>query len=104
MTTATQVGVSTAKATKEVVAKVDRFAEIKALIASLEVEKEFLTKEITSAFGEATLLTHHGVEVARLDKRSRTTADSKKLALEFPEAFEATKRVTAYSVIVNIPR
>ena len=93
-----------AKATKEVVSKVDRFAEVKALIAGLEKEKEALTKELLEAFDGQTLLTHYGVEVARLDLRQRTSNDSKALALHFPEAYEATKRVTAYNVIVNIPR
>ena len=101
-TTTTEV--VSAKATAVVVGKVSRYAEVKALIASLEKEEAELKGSIIEAFGEATLLKHRGIEVARLDERTRTTNDSKKLAELFPEAYEATKRATAYKVIVNIFR
>jgi predicted phage-related endonuclease len=96
--------VVSAKATTETVNKVSRYAEVKALIANLEKEETQLKADILEAFGEATLLTHRNLEVARLDERTRTTNDSKKLAELFPEAYEATKRATAYKVIINIFR
>lgn len=96
--------VVSAKATTETVNKVSRYAEVKALIANLEKEETQLKADILEAFGEATLLTHRNLEVARLDERTRTTNDSKKLAELFPEAYEATKRATVYKVIINIFR
>ena len=96
--------VVSAKATTETVNKVSRYAEVKALIANLEKEETQLKADILEAFGEATLLTHRNLEVARLDERTRTTNDSKKLAELFPEAYEATKRSTAYMVIFKIFR
>lgn len=95
---------NTAKATKIVVEQVNRFAEVKAEIARLEQEKEALTKAITAAFGKATVLTHHGIEVARLDTRTRESADRETLQKKFPEVWSVVKKATTYKVIVNLFR
>jgi hypothetical protein len=102
-TTATTEVVAKAT-TKTIVATIDRFAEVKAEIARLTKEKEALAEVIEAEFGSATLLTHYGVEVARLDWRSRTSTDEVALQTLFPEAYEATRKTSRYSVIVNIFR
>lgn len=94
-----------AKASAQVVAMVDEFAEVKAEIARLEKVKDALAKQITDAFGKtATVLTHYGVEVARLETRQRAGLDTDLLKKAFPEAYEAVKTMKPYQVIVNIFR
>ena len=95
---------TTAKATSKIVAAVSDFAAVKAEIARLEKIKAALAETITEAFGDARLLVHRNIEIARLDERSRTTTDETKLATDFPEVFAATRKTTTYDVIVNIHR
>lgn len=110
MTTKTAEQTTTTKATKVVVEQVKELVEIRAEIASLEKQKQALTAEIEKAFGvdkkaktsEATTLKHNGIEFARLDWRTRKGVDLEKLAVEFPEAFEACQKPTIYSVIVSL--
>lgn len=96
------VETTTAKATGKIVEIVSEFASVKAEIARLEKIKANLTAEITEAFGEATVLTHRNIEIARLDTRKRTSTDEALLAEQFPEVYEATRKTTTYNVIVNI--
>jgi len=110
MTTKTAEQTTTTKATKVVVEQVKELVEIRAEIASLEKQKQALTAEIEKVFGvdkkaktsEATTLKHNGIEFARLDWRTRKGVDLEKLAVEFPEAFEACQKPTIYSVIVSL--
>lgn len=110
MSVAVQQTTEVAKGSKVVVAQVRELTEIRAEIAQLEKRKEALTAEIEKAFGvdkkaktsATTTLTHNAIEFARLDWRSRKGIDSEKLALEFPEAFEACQKPTVYSVIVSL--
>lgn len=95
---------ATAKATSKIVAAVSDFAAVKAEIARLEKIKASLAETITEAFGDARLLVHRNIEIARLDERSKTTTNETKLATDFPEAFAATRKTTTYDVIVNIHR
>lgn len=95
---------ATAKATSVIVAAVSDFAAVKAEIARLEKIKAELNKTITEAFGDARLLVHRNIEIARLDARSKTYTNEAKLEAEFPEAFAATRKTTNYDVIVNIHR
>lgn len=98
------------KATKVTLEQVKELIEVRAEIASLEKRKEALTAEIEKVFGVDkkaktslfTTLKHNGIEFARLDWRSRKGIDSDKLALEFPEAFEACQKPTVYSVVVSL--
>jgi hypothetical protein len=59
------------------------------------VDKDSKTSEFDT-------LTHNAIEFARLDWRSRKGVDLDKLAVEFPEAFEACQKPTIYSVIVSL--
>ena len=110
MTTATLEATGTSKATKVAVEQVKRLIEIRAEITRLEKEKSILTAEVEKVFGvdkkaktsEATTLKHNGIEFARLDWRTRKGVDLEKLAVEFPEAYEACDKPTTYSVIVSL--
>jgi predicted phage-related endonuclease len=92
------------KATMEMVAKIGQFADLKAEIARLEKLKSALSEEIDSAFGDADILVHRNIDIARRDWRERKGTDEKMLAEKFPEAYEATRKTTRFSVIVNIFR
>lgn len=110
MSVAVQQTTEVAKGSKVVVEQVKQLTEIRAEIARLEKMKEALTAEIEKVFGvdkkaktsSHSTLTHNGIEFARIDWRSRKGIDSEKLAVEFPEAFEACQKPTVYSVIVSL--
>ncbi len=110
MTVQTVEQTTTTKATKVVLEQVKQLTEIRAEIARLEKLKVAVTTEVEKAFGvdkkaktsEFATLTHNAIEFARLDWRSRKGIDSEKLALEFPEAFEACQKPSVYSVIVSL--
>ena len=109
-TSTTTTATTTAKATKVVLGQVRELTEVRAEIARLEKLKLALTAEIEKAFevdkeaktSRFSTLTHNAIEFARIDWRSRKGIDSEKLALEFPEAFEACQKPTVYSVIVSL--
>jgi uncharacterized protein (UPF0335 family) len=100
------------KATKVVVEQVRSLVEVRAEIARLELEKKALTAEIEKAFGvnktsktsEFDTLTHQGIEFVRYDWRSRKGLDEAKLALEFPEAYEACFKAdkTVFGLITSL--
>lgn len=103
------------KASREIVETVKRFAEVKKQITALEAEKKQLDTVINTAFGDADLLVHHNVEVARRDWRSRSTfveADFiEALTATYPDLvasivplIEQSKKQTRFSVIVNLFR
>jgi hypothetical protein len=103
---------TTTKATKLVVAQVRELVELRAEIARLEKMKLAITAEIEIAFGvnktsktsEFDTLTHQGIEFARYDWRSRKGLDEAKLALEFPEAYEACFKAdkTIYGLVTSL--
>lgn len=103
---------TTTKATKLVVAQVRELVEIRAEIARLEKMKLAITAEIEIAFGvnktsktsEFDTLTHQGIEFARYDWRSRKGLDEAKLALEFPEAYEACFKAdkTVFGLVTSL--
>ena len=95
-------GVTTAKASGEVVAKIQKLVEVRAELGRLEQLKKELTSEIEEAFGESETLVHRNIEVARLSKRSRNTTNEETLKTEFPEVYDATRKLIEYSVIVTL--
>lgn len=109
-TSTTATATTTTKATKVVLGQVRELTEVRAEIARLEKLKLALTAEIEKAFevdketktSRFSTLTHNAIEFARIDWRSRKGLDAEKLALEFPEAFEACQKPTVYSVIVSL--
>lgn len=103
------------KASREIVETVKRFAEVKKQIADLEAEKKQLDTAINTAFGDADLLVHHNVEVARRDWRERATFNEadfiEALTKTYPDLVaviaplvEQSKKRTRFSVIVNLFR
>lgn len=109
-TTTTQTATTSTKATKVTLEQVKQLVEVRAEIARLEKMKVALTAEIETAFeidkarktSRFSTLTHNAIDFARIDWRSRKGIDSEKLALEFPEAFEACQKPIIYSVIVSL--
>lgn len=100
------------KATGATVKKVKELVELRAQIAELEKKKVELTTEIEAVFGvdkdnktsKHTTLTYHGVDVVRYEWRKRKGVDEKKLAEEFPEAYEACMKAdkTIYGLVVSL--
>lgn len=111
-TTTTTQNATTTKATKVVLEQVKQLVEVRAEIARLEKMKVALTAQIEGVFGvdkeaktaEFTTLTHNGIEFARIDLRTRKGVDTEKLAVEFPEAYEACfdPEMTKYFQIVSL--
>ena len=112
VTTKAQATTTTTKATEVVVEQVRSLVEVRAEIAKLEIEKKALTAEIEKVFGvdktsktsEFDTLTHHNIEFARYNWISRKGLDEAKLALEFPEAYEACFKAdkTVYGVLTTL--
>jgi predicted phage-related endonuclease len=90
------------KATLSVVTKIEELATLRAEITRLTKLKDELATEIDEAFGESDILIHRNIEVARRDWRERAGVDTKKLEELFPEAANACKKITRYSVIVAL--
>ncbi len=100
------------KATKVVLEQVKQLVEVRAEIARLEKLKATLTTEIEGVFGvdkenkttEFDTLTHNGIEFARIDLRVRKGVDTEKLAVDYPEAYEACfdLEFTKYFQIVSL--
>jgi uncharacterized protein (UPF0335 family) len=100
------------KATKVVLEQVKQLVEVRAEIARLEKMKVALTAQIEGVFGvdkdsktsEFDTLTHNGIEFARIDLRVRKGVDTEKLAVDYPEAYEACfdPEMTKYFQIVSL--
>lgn len=97
----------TAKVSKKLVESAQELARVRADIRQLEARKSELTKELEEAFGknseaktsEFDTLLHNNLVVAKLRWTPRQDIDRKKLALEFPEAFEACQYDNTYAVV-----
>lgn len=76
------------------------WVEVKDTIKALEARKEALDAHIKSMLGDAEVGTIDGKVRIEVSHRERNTVDSKALAEAFPDAYEATKRTTAYTVLI----
>jgi hypothetical protein len=100
----------TRKATKLVVAQVKELTEVRAEIIRLEARKDALIEALEAQFevdkvaktSKFTTLIHNAIEVARVEWRSRKGTDEALLKAAYPEAYEATRKVTRYSTIVSL--
>lgn len=81
-------------------AVVDEFAATRDMINALEKTKKELEAKIKEVLGDAEVGIVDGKVRIEQSQRSRTGVDSKKLALAFPEAYEATQTTTEYVVLV----
>lgn len=76
------------------------WVEVKDTIKALEERKKALDSHIKEMLGDAEVGTLDGRVRIEVSNRERVTIDSKSLAEAFPEAYEATKRTTAYTVLI----
>lgn len=83
----------------EVQAIVSEFSATRLMITELEKTKKALEARIREALGDAETGTVEGVARLTVSPRTRVTIDSGKLAEAFPEAYEATNKVTEYTVL-----
>lgn len=81
-------------------AMITEFVETRDLIRALEATKKELDAAIKEALGDAEAGTLGGKVRVEVSHRSRETADSTVLKEAFPEAWEAAKKVTDYTVLV----
>jgi predicted phage-related endonuclease len=84
----------------DVAAMITEFVQTRDLIRSLEGAKKELDAAIKEALGDAEVGTLDGTVRIEVSHRSRETADSTVLKEAFPEAWEAAKKVTDYTVLV----
>jgi len=107
-TSTTTITASTASITRTTVeldaeaqARINRFVEVRDLINTLDKEKKALDALIKEALGDAEAGTVNGkVRVTKSD-RQREGVDTKALREAFPEAFDATRTVTPYTVLMT---
>lgn len=76
------------------------WVEVKDMIKALEERKKALDSHIKEMLGDAEVGTIDGKVRIEVSHRQRTTNDSKLLAEGYPEAYEATKRTTSYTVLI----
>jgi predicted phage-related endonuclease len=81
-------------------AVINQFIATRTMITELEKTKKDLEAQIKEVLGDAEVGVVNGEIRIEQSKRSRSGVDSKKLALVFPEAYEATQTTTDYVVLV----
>ena len=84
-------------ATQEII---NQFVATRDMLNSLEKTKKELEAQIKAVLGDAEVGVVDGEVRIEQSKRSRSGVDTKKLALAFPEAYEATQTTTDYVVLV----
>lgn len=75
------------------------FNSTKDALKRLEAAKAELDEKLRNLLGNAAVGLINGVERIRVSTRTRTGVDKEALASAFPEAFEATKTTSTYSVL-----
>lgn len=75
------------------------FAEAKDLAKRAEALKKESEAKLRELLGNATEATFGGVIAFKLVAKANNYTDAKKLADEFPEAFQATRYITEYDFI-----
>lgn len=98
-TTTVEMTSTSVELSAEVQAIVSEFSATRSMITELEKTKKALEARIREALGEAETGTVEGVTRLTVSPRTRVTVDSAKLAEAFPEAYEATNKVTEYTVL-----
>lgn len=79
---------------------INQFVTTRTMITELEKTKKELEAQIKAILGDAEVGVVNGEIRIEQSKRSRSGVDSKKLALAFPEAYEAVQTTTDYVVLV----
>jgi predicted phage-related endonuclease len=81
-------------------AVINQFVATRTMITELEKTKKELEAQIKAVLGDAEVGVVNGEIRIEAQKRSRAGVDSKKLALAFPEAYEAVQTTTDYVVLM----
>ena len=81
-------------------AVINQFVATRTMITELEKTKKDLEAQIKAVLGDAEVGVVNGEIRIEAQKRSRAGVDSKKLALAFPEAYEAVQTTTDYVVLM----
>lgn len=79
-----------------------QFADAKEAIKALEALKDEAEANLREALGNAEVGTIDGKVAVKVAKRERKGTDAKVLAEKFPEAYQATLTVTAYTFLQNL--
>ena len=101
----TQVVTTTSTTTElsaEAQVALKQFADAKEAIKAFEAQKDQAEAILREALGNAEVGKIDGVSVVKVAKRERKGTDAKVLAEKFPEAYEATLTVTAYTFLQNL--
>jgi predicted phage-related endonuclease len=77
------------------------FNNVKDALKRLEAVKATLDEKLRNSLGDATIGLINGIERVKVSTRTRTGVDTAVLAAAFPEAFEATKTSTTYTVLTT---
>lgn len=83
-------------------------AKVRAEISALQNRRDEIVEILNTLFGKQEtdslfdLLINRNRELARMKWKSRPDVDRKKLAQNYPEAFEACQKVTTYAEIVTL--
>lgn len=101
---ATQVAVETVKVSKVVVANAERLAFVRAEVIRLEAEAKLLREGLLAVANGATTLIHNNIAIVEISQRESARVDSKLLKSLFPEAYEATLKVTTSPVVDILKR
>lgn len=81
-------------------ALVNEYISTRTMVTELEKTKKELEAQVKELIGEAEVATVNGQVRLQVSKRQREGVDRKVLAELFPEAFEATKTLSEYVVLV----
>ena len=81
-------------------ALVDEYINTRTMVTELEKTKKALEAQVKELIGNAEVATVDGKVRLQVSKRQREGVDRKVLAELFPEAFEATKTLSEYVVLV----
>lgn len=79
---------------------INEFVATRDMLNALEKTKKELEAQIKAVLGDAEVGVVNGEIRIEQSKRSRSGVDTKKLAMAFPEAYEATQTTTDYVVLV----
>lgn len=86
--------------TEDQQALVNEYISTRTMVTELEKTKKELEAQVKALIGEAEVATVNGQVRLQVSKRQREGVDRKVLAELFPEAFEATKTLSEYVVLV----
>jgi predicted phage-related endonuclease len=79
---------------------VNEYISTRTMVTELEKTKKALEEQVKALIGDADVATVNGVIRLQVSKRQREGVDRKVLVELFPEAYEASKTISEYVVLV----